>query len=248
MSTHVVTIGLVNVDSVGNIVSKTSTTISNYMASSSEMRVQPNSAVSNSANYPTISDYLSNELADGYSLLHIDQTHIVTIYNYDPHTGGMVVQDSVHQQIHRGILFSTDIVDLTLGSSSTLEVLITANCGAHMRITAAVGSDATIEFFENPTVTAAGTPTDIYNRNRFSTKTPGCVVTSGPTVTVDGTQLENMFVPGGTGPLASGGAGDFWNEWILKTNNTYLVRLTNISVGAAPMQLQLDWYEPNQAS
>lgn len=76
---------LVNINKSGSVVNKNSDTISAVMNSSSELRIYeyksgsaPNAANNNSQNPPDLHEYLNLESGDGYSLLHMDQTFIIT--------------------------------------------------------------------------------------------------------------------------------------------------------------------------
>ena len=98
-------------------------------------------------------------------------------------------------------------------------------------------------------IAVAGDTLTAHNRNRFSSNVSSIVVTSSPTLgTDDGTQLATAVIPGGTGGNATGGISGSFEEWILKTNESYLFRLTNISGNTKAVMLQLDWYEPGLLS
>jgi archaellin len=75
---HVATIALMPVNSAGVVVNKNQATIKEMMRTSSEMRVISDVALPNTANNPTVADYLELEAADGFILNHLDQTYIIT--------------------------------------------------------------------------------------------------------------------------------------------------------------------------
>lgn len=54
------------------------TTIGQACLGSSELRILPDAALPNTANYPTLARYLALEDADGFTLQHLDQTHVIT--------------------------------------------------------------------------------------------------------------------------------------------------------------------------
>lgn len=76
---------LVPVDGNGKIVNKDKATIAQVTRSSSDHRIfefqsgsAPNAAKSNSETAPTIHDYLVAEDSDGFAVVYIDQTYIIT--------------------------------------------------------------------------------------------------------------------------------------------------------------------------
>ena len=80
MQVHVARIGLFTVDTNGQRINKNDpgTTIGQVLATSSEMLVIPDAAISSSTNYPTIKKYLEDEAAAGFMLQHLDQTFVIT--------------------------------------------------------------------------------------------------------------------------------------------------------------------------
>ena len=78
MAAHVVYIGLVQVNGVGGIVDKYNATIAERINASSQPRVIPDAAIPNSAGYPTIEDYITSESDDGYAVVSLTNTTIVT--------------------------------------------------------------------------------------------------------------------------------------------------------------------------
>jgi len=80
MGIHVAYMSLVNVNKAGVVVNKnlSSTTINEVIKCATEIRVMQDANLPNTSGYPTIADYLTAEVADGYSLLHMSQTIIVT--------------------------------------------------------------------------------------------------------------------------------------------------------------------------
>lgn len=77
---HVVYIGRKPIQPDGTVLNKNTATIQQMQNASGEDRVLADSAIENSAGYPTIKAYLEAEAADNYVLHHISQTMIVT-YN-----------------------------------------------------------------------------------------------------------------------------------------------------------------------
>lgn len=78
MAVHVVNISLVNTNGAGQVKPKTRMTIGEAMQSNLEHRILPNPNVPNSNNYPDLEQYLISEDSDGFSLIHLDQTLVIT--------------------------------------------------------------------------------------------------------------------------------------------------------------------------
>lgn len=85
MAIRTAVLRLVQVSSSGNIVNKNNSTIASVMKSNTELRVYefksgsaPNAAKSGDTTALDIHEYLNLEDGDGYSLLHLDQTFIIT--------------------------------------------------------------------------------------------------------------------------------------------------------------------------
>lgn len=79
MAVHIAYVGLVQVDAVGNIVSKDTATINNMLATSTQVRVLYDATYApNGVNNPTIEEYLTLEAAGGFHVKHVSQTMIVT--------------------------------------------------------------------------------------------------------------------------------------------------------------------------
>ncbi len=164
----------------------------------------------------------------------------------DPLTSQLIVIDSVHFRIHAGKMFQADHVAEGVADAGVIEVLVNVPTDiiAHMAFQASSGGNARLEIFENPTVTGAGTALSELNRNRRSGTTADVVATHTPTTSADGTALSDILVPGGTGGNSAGGVSESFAEWVLKSNEDYLIRLTNIAGTAQPLGLEIDWYEP----
>lgn len=78
MAVHVATISLEKINSAGTRMDPTvsiSERISNYTL---EHRVVPDLDIPNTAEWPTIKEYLEDEDTDGFTLRHLDQTFIIT--------------------------------------------------------------------------------------------------------------------------------------------------------------------------
>jgi len=80
---HIVVVNFVAVDSLGNFLDKNAettnpATIGQMTDFSNEHRVMADAAIPNSANYPSVTNYLEAEAADNYVLHYMDQNRIIT--------------------------------------------------------------------------------------------------------------------------------------------------------------------------
>ena len=77
---HVARISSFTVDSTGNRIDKSrgNSSITEMLNTSSAILVLPDQSIPNSLGYPNISDYLSNETADGFEFKHMDQSFLIT--------------------------------------------------------------------------------------------------------------------------------------------------------------------------
>ena len=114
---------------------------------------------------------------------------------------------------------------------------------------------------EAPTLTDSGDGSDkvVLNRNRNSTTTSTVLsledtATEGSVTKMNesewtevgvssGTELEHVFLAGGSGPFAVGGVERGSQEWILKQNTIYVFYLQNTGAAANTHSISLDWYE-----
>lgn len=98
----------------------------------------------------------------------------------------------------------------------------------------------TIEFFEAPTVTNAGSAQTAINRNRQSTTTATLGVFAGATVSADGTLLMTDKILGVQKDVTSD---HLVGEWLLKKNTDYVFKITNGSNQAANIAAGFNWLE-----
>jgi hypothetical protein len=162
----------------------------------------------------------------------------------DDHVGALIQIVSAHHLIHHGLRFTASR-SAAIGDGQSVEYLIRcANVSKefHMQVIAANSRACTIFFFENPTVVAEGTPVTVLNRNRDSAESANITLFHTPTLGGDGTALQTEQV-GTTGGSAIPGVQRDTDEWNLKANEDYLVRLTNAGGGAGTATVRFEWYE-----
>lgn len=155
--------------------------------------------------------------------------------------------DTVHDQIHKGRYFSGGFYNAAVLNAASIDLLVvlgTTNT-FHTLFSGACGGDSVLQIFEDPTYSAAGTAVVMSNHNRSSAKVFDGTVTSMPTITTTGNQVNGtVFVPGGQKAQSSGGSGTFSSEFILKVSTTYLFRLTNIAGATKPVSAMVMGYQP----
>ena len=153
-----------------------------------------------------------------------------------------------HQRVHEGTMFSADCLrgegNLVADNGTLVMSMTTGASVPHLIFEVSTGGDAEVQLIETASVTVASALT---SHNRSRSRGPGlasCAVAS--TVTPGGTLIFNKFVPGGPGPLASGGNGKpFEQEWILKSSTTYAIVATNRGGATKAMSIGAMWYEPD---
>ena len=163
----------------------------------------------------------------------------------DTYSGAVKTIDYEHSRIHYGEGFLVNGKH-TVANGATSYFLL-KNPAAnypHLRV---IGLTTTagpmdIYLFESPTTSADGSTVSRINYNRNSATVPSLEVFSGPTVSVDGTQLEYLLVTG-TKHDAGSGMDGAQTEFILKASTNYLIKVTNNSGTSANYALKLFWYE-----
>lgn len=169
--------------------------------------------------------------------------------NVDRVAEALTVIDTLHQRTHEGVVYSHNQIFAGVTNDADIEVLMQVPAGMypHIRIQQNAGGDAEMRVFEGSTFSAAGTAVTPRNRNRNVPDASAVTLTHTPTITVPGTELVTLFVPGGSGGNASGANGIIFEEFILKPSTDYLFRGTNRAGIAQDMNSVLTWYEPNGA-
>lgn len=138
----------------------------------------------------------------------------------DPISSGIVTIDSPHHETHEGNHYHYSQL-FSLDESDIKEFIITVGATKfeHFLWKFSGRERTQIEFYENPTFTSGSSIVAI-NRNRNSANTYQGTLKEDPTVTVDGTLLEGHFTDGEETTRSQ-------SEWVLKTNEDYLLRITS---------------------
>jgi len=168
----------------------------------------------------------------------------------DQYSGAVGVIEQEHLKIHEGKLFTVAkrlVIDDSGGTTPTHEFLgaVPAGVFPHFRkITiTSDGGPLDVDFYEETTVSDNGIAVTSYNNNRNSTNAAGLLIYDSPTITDDGTILEPILIPG-TKQAGSFGS-EASNEWILKADTNYMIRIINNTTGAGTSKFTINmfWYE-----
>lgn len=166
----------------------------------------------------------------------------------DENAEALVTMDTVHDRVHRGQMFVGSAYNASLAAAGTFDVLFRVGTGhsAHLDIAASLGGDGTVQLYEAPVSTVDGTALTLVDRNRITKNTPTSLAFTGPTLTSPGTLLVTDFFPGGSGGSGAtpGGSSDANFTEVVLGPGDYLIRVTNTSGAAAPVDVNLNFYEP----
>jgi len=169
----------------------------------------------------------------------------------DPSTGALSIIRFVHHEVHEGNTFQASYKSpdaAPIADNAAVDFLLIAGDVAepHFVFSVACGGDCEVEFYEGTTVTNNGAALQAFNMHRHlaADKIATMRVFQGPTVNVIGLRLQDVLLPGGTGPAQSpGGTARPNTEWVLHPGVTYLLRVTNRAGAAQPVSILVQWYE-----
>ena len=161
-------------------------------------------------------------------------------------SGALPVILNEHNEIHEGEAFLHSHKHTAIANNNSVDHLL-RNTGTkmiHVRAALFKVTNAPVEifFYEDPTITADGTPGLIRNLSLAANETENDleVFTAG-TFSDVGTAFDYDLV---TGTKQNGGAGtDLPTEWMMPPGKEIIIRATNISGGAlAIMATRIFWY------
>ena len=155
-----------------------------------------------------------------------------------------IALDTIHAKVHAGRMFVFSTVTATYTGTTPIDIHVTtATAGCHLKVEGASGGDAILSLYEAPVTSTTGWLSVSQNRNRFSSgSTALTTFRVNPTVTTVGTLIFTKLIPGGTGASSQGGDGEPFGEIVLSTNQTYLVRLQNLTT-TQPGGIEAHFYE-----
>lgn len=131
-------------------------------------------------------------------------------------------------RVQNGTMFSIGLYDDALAAGDSIDVSISTSGTnyTHMTYTLVTSSEGEGALYEGSSV-ADGTPITLYNHKRTSLRTYSGTVVSAPTVNSVGTLLHQTLLPGGSVTGGGGSSQAFADEWVLKQNENYLLRVFN---------------------
>ena len=160
----------------------------------------------------------------------------------DTNTRATIAIEYEHSRIHEGFYFTVlDTLDVPNGDNRTF-LLVTPDTTrwAHLVWEIEHELETSIEFFRGTTVSDTGTLIPAFNRNGNSTNNATTLVFHTPTVDTLGMLVGT--IQQGDGKKA-GGSDRVSNEFILRQNTIYLIRITNMTVNNNLIFTKLNWYE-----
>lgn len=177
------------------------------------------------------------------------EAETVALAPFDETTGAALVMDVVHHEVHEDEMFHVAHTNGSVANGASLDMLLTVGAKeAHTAWEVFAGGQVTVYLYEQPTIQegGAGTALNVYNMKRSSLNSPTSIVTHTPTVSAVGTipLVNGRILPGGASPTTRVGGGiRSGAEWILAPTKKYLMRVTNTSGAAIPINIVLEWYE-----
>jgi hypothetical protein len=183
-------------------------------------------------------------IAEDGSIVNVaDLMGVSGVYVLPLAAGGIRGVADAHTRIHRGEMYRVGLIVASVSDNASVDIILTTpeDDWPHVVLHPALDGSADVLFYEGPTFTG-GTAMTPRNLKRTSTNTWGGTVVHTPSVSGVGTLLMECHIPGGTGPHASGGGNGFDEEWVLKAETSYLIRLTNRAGQAKRASLCPVWY------
>ena len=164
----------------------------------------------------------------------------------DYSTGAMNIIDYPHHEIHAGSHFFCSIYDSDVDTAAPKYFRITTpntTKWGHLLLSYVSVGSGIWEFFENPTISDAGTSKTIYNSNRNSANTATLTVYENAKTTSDGTKLfTDLTGDNGVGGVRMNGNSSRDNEIVLKQNEDYILKFTP-DADNAKVVIDIEFYE-----
>lgn len=160
--------------------------------------------------------------------------------------GSLIQIDNVHHAVHDGDHYQACVFDGDVDTGSPKYVRITTpdtTVEQHIIIDVSANGGFLFEFYENPTINAAGNAVTVLNNNRRSTNTSTTLTKEDCTTEApnnDGTLMCGGY-SGGEKRKATAEAGSR-TEWILERNEDYIVKVTPDADNTKVM-INMAWYE-----
>jgi len=204
------------------------------------IKVEPST---NTRAVPVATEIINGEHYPLYKLVGED---LVPAY-VDQYSGAVGSIDQEHLKIHKGQGFTVSerLTIANVGGIYEFLAIVPVGTFPHFRsfTVTSDGGPNDVDFYEGATYSATGALVTSHNNNRNSSNTATMLVYDTPTLTDDGVLLEPILIPG-TKQAGSFGS-EASNEWILRQDETYLIRITNntAGVGTSNFTINLFFYE-----
>lgn len=158
----------------------------------------------------------------------------------DAFSEGIVQIDTSHRKVHLGLHYTvSDWADITAAGTEFDILIETGASFPHMLWSALPQANFEVEFFEDTTATTGSTLT-AHNNSRNSSNTALTVISTSPSVSVDGTSIFRAALTTGH---KEGAVDTREEEYILKPNSKYLLRYTKVDSGTNRLSYKFTWYE-----
>ena len=168
------------------------------------------------------------------------------VYDANVDLSGSLVSIPVeHHMVHEGKYFTATDYDTDIDISAPKYWRITApNTTTRIHCTIMVYVDAAglVQFYENPTISTAGTSLTAYNNDRNSSTAPTATVFKDTTTSNDGTLLEQAYLGTSNNRTKIGGDSRQAVEFILEQNEDYIVKFTP-AADDTQATIAVEWYE-----
>lgn len=172
-------------------------------------------------------------------------------HKFDTYTNAVISITEPHALAHLGFVFHSARKHTGLADTASTDILVRVPAGTYPhfhRLRLSVGSGPVdINVYEGATITGVGTAMAMNNTNRNSTLTPNTLIYHTPTNSDLGTEIHTQWIPptgAGVGMRDVGFANaESGEEWLLKPNTDYLIRITNLSGAAIDFLIEMLWYE-----
>ncbi len=162
----------------------------------------------------------------------------------DASTNSLQTVSYEHHEVHSGTHYTYRSCH-ALAKNATLDhLIITPNTTSWAHMTVSVDTTAgevVVGLYEDTTTSADGALENTVNRNRNVADNNTTEVYEAPTVTGVGTLLAEACF--GAGKKGFGGSARDHEEFILKQNTKYLLRVAEQNVLACDLNIVFDWYE-----
>ena len=148
-------------------------------------------------------------------------------------------------QVHIGAMFAVHSFDEDVADDGTVEWLISVGSVNDVYCTFSLTSTGSslLEIFETPTTTEDGSGLASVDRNRSTDNSSTTSVFMGPTISVDGTIIDAIFVGGGNIGANTIGGDTMSPVGLVLPQGNYLLRATNKAGAAADIFIHMDYYE-----